>query len=102
MAPREERSVKQQEIIPAAQGAGRPFPGARAFAAPYPMVQGQRGEPLQFVLAGENLQEVGRSDARAAAALAPSPASAASTPTCSSTCRSSSSSPTARASPPPS
>ena len=36
------------------------IPGARVFAAPYPMVQGQRGEPLQFVLAGENLAEVGR------------------------------------------
>ena len=36
------------------------IPGVRAFAAPYPMVQGQRGEPLQFVLAGENLAEMGR------------------------------------------
>ncbi|CAG0976178.1 Multidrug resistance protein MdtB [Rhodocyclaceae bacterium] len=60
MAPREERSVKQQEIIPVIRKELATIPGARAFAAPYPLVQGQRGEPLQFVLAGENLQEVGR------------------------------------------
>ncbi len=60
MAPREERTVKQQEIIPLIRKELATIPGARAFAAPYPLVQGQRGEPLQFVLAGENLQEVGR------------------------------------------
>lgn len=60
MAPREERTVKQQEIIPVIRKELATIPGARAFAAPYPLVQGQRGEPLQFVLVGENLQEVGR------------------------------------------
>jgi HAE1 family hydrophobic/amphiphilic exporter-1 len=60
MAPREERTVKQQELLPILRKELAAIPGTRAFAAPYPMVQGQRGEPLQFVLAGENLGEVGR------------------------------------------
>jgi HAE1 family hydrophobic/amphiphilic exporter-1 len=60
MAPREERTVKQQDIIPLLRKEFAQIAGARVFAAPYPMVQGQRGEPLQFVLTGENLQELGR------------------------------------------
>ena len=60
MAPREERSVKQQDIIVLLRKEFAQIAGARVFAAPYPMVQGQRGEPLQFVLTGENLQELGR------------------------------------------
>ncbi|WP_374499177.1 efflux RND transporter permease subunit [Zoogloea sp.] len=60
MVPREERSVKQQDVIPLLRQEFSQVAGARVFAAPYPMVQGQRGEPLQFVLTGENLQELGR------------------------------------------
>jgi multidrug efflux pump subunit AcrB len=60
MVPREERSVKQQDVIPLLRKEFSQIAGARVFAAPYPMVQGQRGEPLQFVLTGENLQELGR------------------------------------------
>ncbi|HJW26863.1 MAG TPA: efflux RND transporter permease subunit [Rhodocyclaceae bacterium] len=60
MAPREERTVSQQDILPILRKELGQIPGARVFAAPYPMVQGQRGEPLQFVLTGENLSEVGR------------------------------------------
>ncbi|MDY0038385.1 MAG: efflux RND transporter permease subunit, partial [Zoogloea oleivorans] len=60
MAPREERSVRQQDIIPRLRKEFSQIAGARVFAAPYPMVQGQRGEPLQFVLTGENLQELGK------------------------------------------
>lgn len=60
MAPREERSISQQELLPALRHELSQIPGARVFAAPYPMVQGQRGEPLQFVLTGENLAEIGR------------------------------------------
>ena len=33
--------------------------GVRAFAAPVPMVGGQRGEPLQFVISGAALEQVG-------------------------------------------
>ncbi|MBK7899621.1 MAG: efflux RND transporter permease subunit [Azonexus sp.] len=60
MAPRDQRSISQQELLPILRRELAEIPGARAFAAPYPMVQGQRGEPLQFVLAGENLNEVAR------------------------------------------
>jgi len=60
MAPREQRKITQQEILPILRKELAQIPGARVFAAPYPMVQGQRGEPLQFVLSGENLAEVGR------------------------------------------
>jgi len=60
MAPREQRRVTQQELLPMIRKELAEIPGVRAFAAPYPMVQGQRGEPLQFVLAGENLAEMGR------------------------------------------
>jgi HAE1 family hydrophobic/amphiphilic exporter-1 len=60
MAPREQRTLKQQEILPLIRKELAAIPGARVFAAPYPLIQGQRGEPLQFVLVGENLQEIGR------------------------------------------
>ncbi|MBP5996667.1 MAG: efflux RND transporter permease subunit [Azonexus sp.] len=60
MAPRNERRISQQDLLPILREKLAQIPGARVFAAPYPMVQGQRGEPLQFVLSGENLAEVGR------------------------------------------
>ncbi len=60
MAPRDQRKISQQDILPILRQELAQIPGARVFAAPYPMVQGQRGEPLQFVLTGENLAEVGR------------------------------------------
>ncbi|HEX5802513.1 MAG TPA: efflux RND transporter permease subunit, partial [Azospira sp.] len=60
MLPKAERELTQQELLPILRKELAQIPGAFAFAAPYPMVQGQRGEPLQFVLVGENLQEVGR------------------------------------------
>ena len=60
MAPRQERTLRQQDLLPTLRKELAAVPGAFVFAAPYPIVGGQRGEPLQFVLAGENLQEVGR------------------------------------------
>ena len=60
MAPRNERKITQQEILPILRKELAEIPGARVFAAPYPMVQGQRSEPLQFVLTGEKLAEIGR------------------------------------------
>jgi HAE1 family hydrophobic/amphiphilic exporter-1 len=60
MLPREERTRSQQEVLADLRRELAQIPGARAFAAPYPMVQGQRGDPLQFVLVGNNLAEVGR------------------------------------------
>lgn len=60
MVPREERKLTQQDTLAILRKELTQIPGARVFAAPYPMVQGQRGEPLQFVLSGENLGEVAR------------------------------------------
>ena len=60
MAPRGERTLRQQDLLPKLRKELAAIPGAFVFAAPYPIVGGQRGEPLQFVLAGENMQEVGR------------------------------------------
>jgi len=60
MAPREERKITQQQVLAMLRQELATVAGVRAFAAPYPMVQGQRGDPLQFVLSGDNLQEVGR------------------------------------------
>ncbi|MBU0750932.1 MAG: efflux RND transporter permease subunit [Gammaproteobacteria bacterium] len=60
MAPREERRRSQQEVLAALRKDLASVAGVRAFAAPYPIVQGQRGDPLQFVLSGSNMQEVGR------------------------------------------
>ncbi len=60
MLPRGERTVSQQEAIAALRKEFSQISGARIFAGPYPMVGGQRGEPLQFVVSGPNLAEVGR------------------------------------------
>ena len=60
MAPRSERKIRQQDVIPVIRKELAQIPGVRAFAAPYPMIGGQRGEPLQFVINGPNLDEVGR------------------------------------------
>jgi HAE1 family hydrophobic/amphiphilic exporter-1 len=61
MAPREERKRSQQEVIQAVRKELAAIPGARAFAAPFSIVGGgQRGEPLQFVLTGDNIDEIGR------------------------------------------
>jgi HAE1 family hydrophobic/amphiphilic exporter-1 len=60
MAPREARTISQQASIAKLRGEFAEIPGALIFAAPYPIVGGQRGEPLQFVLAGQVLEEVGR------------------------------------------
>lgn len=60
MAPREERKLTQQQVVPVIRRQVQEIAGARAFAAPYPLVQGSRGEPLQFVLSGESIGEVGR------------------------------------------
>ncbi|MDI6746056.1 MAG: efflux RND transporter permease subunit [Rhodocyclaceae bacterium] len=60
MVPREERKRSQQQVLAALKKDLAEVAGVRAFAAPYPIVQGQRGDPLQFVLSGDNLEEVGR------------------------------------------
>jgi HAE1 family hydrophobic/amphiphilic exporter-1 len=61
MAPREERRRSQQQVIAALRQELAAIPGARVFAAPFSIVGGgQRGEPLQFVLTGDKLDEIGR------------------------------------------
>jgi HAE1 family hydrophobic/amphiphilic exporter-1 len=60
MAPREARTVSQQQSIATLRREFAQIPGALVFAAPYPIVGGQRGEPLQFVLSGQVLDEVSR------------------------------------------
>ncbi len=60
MIPKNERTLKQQELIVMVRQEMAAIPGARVFAAPFSIVQGQRSEPLQFVLAGPNLEQVGR------------------------------------------
>ena len=60
MVDREQRELRQYELLPILKKELAQIPGVRAFAAPVPIVGGQRGEPLQFVVSGPNLNEVGR------------------------------------------
>ncbi len=58
LLPREQRSRHQKEILESLREPLAAIPGVRAFAAPVPIVGGQRGEPLQFVLTGAKLERV--------------------------------------------
>lgn len=58
LKPREERSEHQTQIIEKVRVELAKIPGVKAFAAPVPVVGGQRGEPLQFVLKGPDLNRV--------------------------------------------
>lgn len=60
LAPREERKHKQSAILTKIRTELFKIPGVKAFAMPVPIVGGQRGDPLQFVVNGRNLQEVAR------------------------------------------
>jgi HAE1 family hydrophobic/amphiphilic exporter-1 len=60
MVNRENRKIKQYELMPILRKELAQIPGVKAFAAAVPIVGGQRGEPLQFVVSGPNLQEVAR------------------------------------------
>src|SRR5687768_2997811 len=60
MKPRHERSRSQAEVINAIRRDLAQVAGARAFPRAFGLVQGQRSEPLQFVVKGPNLQEMGR------------------------------------------
>jgi HAE1 family hydrophobic/amphiphilic exporter-1 len=60
MTPRHERHVTQQELLVQLRKELAAIPGIRAFPAPVPNVGGGRGEPLQFVLTGQNINEVAR------------------------------------------
>ena len=58
LTPREQRMLHQTDIIEKVRKDLAIIPGVKAFAAPVPVVGGQRGEPLQFVLKGPNLEKV--------------------------------------------
>ncbi|MGK2941256.1 MAG: efflux RND transporter permease subunit [Immundisolibacter sp.] len=58
LVPAEQRSAHQYAIIARVQDAMKDIAGIEAFAGRVPMVQGARGEPLQFVLRGIDLKRV--------------------------------------------
>src|SRR5688572_3183601 len=60
MKPRDERERSQSDVINAFRRDLQQVAGARAFPRAFGLVQGQRSEPLQFVVKGPNLQEMGR------------------------------------------
>lgn len=60
LVPRGERTLKQSEVIDVVRKELMQIPGVRAFASGVPPIGGMRGEPLQFVVTGPNLTEVGR------------------------------------------
>ncbi len=64
LTPREQRSQHQVAIIQQLRKELAHVPGVKAFAAPVPIVGGQRGEPLQFVLKGPNLDRVAELSAK--------------------------------------
>ena len=60
MTARSERKRSQSEVIAALRKDVQAVAGARTFVSPFGLVQGQRPDPLQFVISGPNLQEIGR------------------------------------------
>lgn len=59
MQDRDQRNIRQQDTLVKLREEFAQIPGVRAFPAPVPIVQGQRGDPLQFNLSGPNLDQVG-------------------------------------------
>ena len=60
MVPWEERDITQVEMIEKLRDELTSIAGVQAFPSPMPMVGGQRGEPLHFILSGPDLNEVAR------------------------------------------
>jgi HAE1 family hydrophobic/amphiphilic exporter-1 len=58
MQDRDKRTIRQQDTLKKLRQEFALIPGVRAFPAPVPIVQGQRGDPLQFNLSGPNLGQV--------------------------------------------
>ncbi len=58
LVPRSERDLHQVAVIQKIRQQLAQIPGVKAFAAPVPIIGGQRGEPLQFVLTGPDLNKV--------------------------------------------
>lgn len=60
LVPRNQRSIKQSDLVATVRKELMQIPGVRAFATSVPPIGGMRGEPLQFVVTGPNLTEIGR------------------------------------------
>ena len=60
MVPWEERDIAQVDMIQKLRTELADIAGVQAFPSPLPMVGGQRGEPLHFILSGPDLNEVAR------------------------------------------
>jgi len=58
LTDKEQRAMHQSQLIVKISQELNTIPGIEAFASPIPVVGGQRGEPLQFVLQGPNLLKV--------------------------------------------
>ncbi len=58
LKPRSQRSLHQYAIIEQLRRELAELPGVEAFPAPVPPIGGERGEPLQFVLLGPDLDSV--------------------------------------------
>ena len=58
LKPREERSKHMYRTIDELRAELAAIPGVRAFPSPVSAIGGDRGEPLQFVLTGPNLEKV--------------------------------------------
>ena len=54
------RDISQEEMIQSLRNELTGIAGVQAFPSPMPMVGGQRGEPLHFILSGPDLNEVAR------------------------------------------
>ena len=59
MVDRDKRDASQQEVVQRIRPKLAELPGVRAFASDVPFVPGQRGEPLQCVVTGPNVEELG-------------------------------------------
>ena len=60
MVPWEDRDISQTDMIQKLREELSHLAGVHAFPSPLPMVGGQRGEPMHFILKGPDLDEVAR------------------------------------------
>jgi len=58
LTPREQRAAHMYRVIERLSAELAAIPGVRAFPSPVPPLGGQRGEPLQFVLLGPDIESV--------------------------------------------
>ena len=73
LKPREQRELHQKALLETVRDELTHVPGVKAFASPVPIVGGQRGEPLQFVLKGPNLNKVAELSSQLVQRLQPIP-----------------------------